>query len=671
MSRPLPLKLAAVFLLAILSLFLCVGALTTVDAIRQIRTLNWVDARAFGVGVAGSPCMLANDCSHQINAAMASAGSHGVPGIVQLPSAVIPILHPVWHKYPWVHLQGVGNGNPPAFYPGGFVGPQGTVIQVQAGATDDTAQTRPYNFSQPSNSTPTFAALQIDGGGNDLDGAQITDLTVDCQALPHCTTLYKNHANELSWYQRILALRATDFGFFICGADNNGGSFNCGGNGAQGDGPDEHLYILVDGASQYALGVVQYGEGGYKGLLHSTISPTSGGVVLWQGVLIGYGGTWSDIHAEGTINGAFKIGPASGQFCPSGCNGVFAWHFQDISYTNPPGSTQPALDVYDCQNCYMDTIVGSLTGAGCAIHDTNTNAGLNQCSGPRVDWAIFDDSYNIETNDPNFSRVFRQPTAVNGSTFTVFSSVANQLCVQYGLTPFGFNCFTDDVGGNFDITASGAGNWIFHQPYAVISLNGNITPLDGLNLQSLLSTPVTGGDAATVQNALLCGNTYWNTTTKLWNIGNIGGTGFACSWESQSGGWALTTSNASQPGTMSNTNFLATTSFFLDNLGHLLLGSGATAIADSGERLQVVGSERLTGALKTGITGNTDLHGAITLSAGTGTYTLSGTYTTGPECWSKDKTTPANANSCTCTTTVCTATGTGSDSIGYFLLGFN
>ena len=98
---------------------------------------------------------------------------------------------------------------------------------------------------------------------------------------------------------------------------------------------------------------------------------------------------------------------------------------------------------------------------------------------------------------------------------------------------------------------------------------------------------------------------------------------------------------------------------------------GALTLTDSGDQIQVHGAEELTGALKTGTTSNTDLHGTITLASGTGTYTLNGTYTTAPECFSKDKTTPVNANSCTCTTTVCTATGTGTDSIAYLLVGFN
>jgi hypothetical protein len=85
-------------------------------------------------------------------------------------------------------------------------------------------------------------------------------------------------------------------------------------------------------------------------------------------------------------------------------------------------------------------------------------------------------------------------------------------------------------------------------------------------------------------------------------------------------------------------------------------------------------SVAVTGSSKfitTGTSSNTDLTGTVTLSGGTATYTLTGTYTTAPNCLSQDKTTPANVCSCAASTTQFTFTGTGSDQCKYISMGLN
>lgn len=74
--------------------------------------------------------------------------------------------------------------------------------------------------------------------------------------------------------------------------------------------------------------------------------------------------------------------------------------------------------------------------------------------------------------------------------------------------------------------------------------------------------------------------------------------------------------------------------------------------------------------ISTGTASNTDLAGAVTLVAGTGTYTFAQAYTSAPICVATDTTAAAAVRAST-TTTVLTLTGTGTDVISYHCVGRN
>lgn len=97
------------------------------------------------------------------------------------------------------------------------------------------------------------------------------------------------------------------------------------------------------------------------------------------------------------------------------------------------------------------------------------------------------------------------------------------------------------------------------------------------------------------------------------------------------------------------------------------LGIGTTAPA---EKLEIDGNVRVTGHVATGNAANTDLAGQITLAAGTGSYTFSGSYGSAPVCTATD-TSAAAAVRVQVSATTLTITGTGSDVVNYICVGRN
>jgi len=75
--------------------------------------------------------------------------------------------------------------------------------------------------------------------------------------------------------------------------------------------------------------------------------------------------------------------------------------------------------------------------------------------------------------------------------------------------------------------------------------------------------------------------------------------------------------------------------------------------------------------VRSGISGNSDLTGRITLSGGTGSYSLTQKYASAPNCITADVTTPANASSVSESTSTLTFTGTGTDILKYTCAGRN
>jgi hypothetical protein len=75
-------------------------------------------------------------------------------------------------------------------------------------------------------------------------------------------------------------------------------------------------------------------------------------------------------------------------------------------------------------------------------------------------------------------------------------------------------------------------------------------------------------------------------------------------------------------------------------------------------------------SISTGSASNTDLAGKVTLTGGTATQPLAGTYATAPIVLCND-TTAVAAVQCVATTTAITFTGTGTDVINYHVIGLN
>jgi len=75
--------------------------------------------------------------------------------------------------------------------------------------------------------------------------------------------------------------------------------------------------------------------------------------------------------------------------------------------------------------------------------------------------------------------------------------------------------------------------------------------------------------------------------------------------------------------------------------------------------------------VRSGQSGNTDIAGRVTLSTGAGSYSLTQTYASAPNCLCADVTTPANACAVSESTSALTFTGTGSDVVKYVCVGRN
>jgi hypothetical protein len=102
---------------------------------------------------------------------------------------------------------------------------------------------------------------------------------------------------------------------------------------------------------------------------------------------------------------------------------------------------------------------------------------------------------------------------------------------------------------------------------------------------------------------------------------------------------------------------------------------GVTGAETVGGVLTVSGSKITLGGLQTskiqlGTTGNTDLAGLISLTAGAGTYTFGGVFANAPICVGTD-TTALNPVKVTTTTTTITVAGTGSDFVDYVCIARN
>lgn len=101
--------------------------------------------------------------------------------------------------------------------------------------------------------------------------------------------------------------------------------------------------------------------------------------------------------------------------------------------------------------------------------------------------------------------------------------------------------------------------------------------------------------------------------------------------------------------------------------GDVCNGVGAVASIDATGAATFGGTGH---SIQTGTASNSDLAGQVTLSGGSGTQALAGTYTSAPIVVCSD-TTAVNAVKCVASTTTITITGTGTDVINYITIGRN
>jgi hypothetical protein len=155
---------------------------------------------------------------------------------------------------------------------------------------------------------------------------------------------------------------------------------------------------------------------------------------------------------------------------------------------------------------------------------------------------------------------------------------------------------------------------------------------DGLNLQFLLDT------GSIYMRASTCSDTWWNTSTQLWDIGQNGSGDTGCVLYGN--GWTGLAVRSGTPGstisqaTLNSSVALATSPNGRTFFGQNIIGgsSGGINVTDNGATVQVQGPA--TGTIfGSGVSSNTDQVGEFSLSAATtATVSWSGTYTSHPEC---------------------------------------
>ncbi|MBV8070090.1 MAG: hypothetical protein JO270_09315 [Acidobacteriaceae bacterium] len=558
MLLPKPLRcLPLANILSLLFVPFGLNAQTQVDASYQARNLPVYNVKSYGAKGNGS-----SDDTAALNAALSAVASHG-GGYLFLPRGTYEISSEIVIPN-GVQMVGLGWSNPPEY------GQFGTVIQASA------------NFS--GNATfPGNMMLAIDGQ-SDTYGSGASNLTVDCNNVPGCGGLYRGHANEQTYFKRITVLNFSSYGLYVCGAGENGDAPHvCGGNsnnGSQGDGPDEDLQFLTgNSATANTLPVVLRNVLSYRGLHNVTINTSSSAPNQPQygGWISGIGLNMRDIHMEGPANG-FLLGPQAGSVCPKNCNGLTSADFNQIDLTR--GGTSALI----LAGSYSLSLANILPNVSYQLNAQNTTS-----AGPIV-WMAVDAHGNVASNDSNFG--FNVGGNVTANQATIFSNTTPQLVLQNSTSPnypfFGFNMEAD---GTLTLTAQGGtGNLLLPTADAVFGM-GAVATLAGMNLQS----PFDQGTGNT--RGAVCSNAYWSSPNQNWQIGNNGGSDYACLYFPGTGGLAISASNAqNEPGTVPQSQFSANTGFYLAASGDLILGSGAVTASDTGQSLQIHGTMQLNSA---------------------------------------------------------------------------
>jgi hypothetical protein len=186
-------------------------------------------------------------------------------------------------------------------------------------------------------------------------------------------------------------------------------------------------------------------------------------------------------------------------------------------------------------------------------------------------------------------------------------------------------------------------------------MNGLTPAYSGANMQAVLGA---NSGAVTNVNALWGSNVFWSTQNGNYQIGNIGSSGYGAVWGAIAGGIGISAGNEAQPTTITNTQFLNNTTFFVNSFGQLSLNSATSAYnqTNSGYELNVVGGSHFDALA---VNGGSINYGGLNV-AGSGLVTGNGWGygSVVPSC-----TTAASAGA-TCTTSI-TLTGRFSGAFSY------
>ena len=472
-----------------------------------------------------------------------------------------------------VELQGVGFGQGTL-----FGGPKlGTVVQAQTAFTGPSGY--PSNFMLYVDGSPSV------GAESDTYNVNVHGITFDCAGVTSCSGFYIGHANEnVSVYDSMFA-NFSDFGEYHCGAGLGGAIWlHC---GDQGSGPYFNNQLVSYGSwvtsSTYPLVIMS--SLGDRPWSNYTINTTPGPVSA--ALVQGLGLSLSHIHVENSANGVV-LGPTSGLCAalPGGakCNGLQVSSVNQISL-GPTGSGYAIINQSSQSVSISETFSDGQTTA--LIQDQHNSVTVpNSYNGQyyiQDSGDCFAVEYCVHLNAPIFAT----------ANETLQSQVPTLTLRDTSTGLFPYVAISETAAGDLSIGGSGGDrNILFNDGNAVLALRSAASVVyNGANVQSPLNA---NSGAAGPINALFGSNIYWDTSgAGTFRFGNIGGGGYAAGFGGQSGGFGLSVSSASQPGTLTPAQFFTNTSLWAKENGHILMAppgsGGAYAASDSGQELTVIG----------------------------------------------------------------------------------
>lgn len=510
-------------------------------------------------------------------------------------------------------------------------GPQyGSVIEAMPGFTG------PQFGPNGASPYPSHFMLSIDGSdsligypgstvSNETDtyGAQAYNLTVDCNGVANCGTLFVGHRNENSTFHDIAAENFSTYGYFDCGAGTGGsgpgGNTPCGpAGGDNGGGPDDRIQLLsfgswVTSTTQPAVFLQSFN----RGVRDWTINTTPGPVYAMY-LEAGPNFYAKAIHIESAHNGIWN-GPTGGlcatmPVTPS-CNGSKATLIENISMNGAGDGSSSAGSVVINDNVTSGSYFGITYNGGGAManvfNDVHNGITIPLSETAYLGW------YNIDekSNPQNPNKLFYLTGELYSQGNVVIESNSNpQLILQSLTTPFYATNFYEDPSGQMNVQCPGTSpcNWYWSHNGATLSGAGNTSQFNGWNIQGLVGAAVQAGDTAMSVNSIYGSNLYWQIGPfPVWRWGNIGGVGYSAFLGMRAGQGCIATSSASgSGGSELNTAMLAAIGFCVSPAGNGIFGSGASTVTDSGNRVQVIGTMQATAVEVGGASGPTWTSGA-------------------------------------------------------------